>query len=81
MNFWFAFTKNTFKRGTGEPNEVAAGVHVEGNFVRLRAEVEGESVIAARGEGEREVAAVVSTAAVVESSGGAGGGGFEEVVG
>lgn len=49
--------------------------------MRLRAEVEGESVIAARGEGEREVAAVVSTAAVVESSGGAGGGGFEEVVG
>lgn len=45
--------------------------------MRLRAEVEGESVIAARGEGQREVVMAVA----VESGGGAGGSGFEKIVG
>lgn len=81
MNFWFAITENTFKWRTGEPNEVAAGVHIERNFVGIRAEVESESVIAAGGEGEREVGMAAAMVVVVESGRGAGGGGFEEVVG
>lgn len=81
MNFGFAFTENTFKWGTGEPNEVATSVHIEGNLLRLRTKVEGESIIATGGKGQREVAAVVGTTAVVEAGGRAGGGGFKEVVG
>lgn len=44
----------------------------------MGAKGEGESVVAAGGEWERDLALV---AVVVEPSGGAGGGGFEEVEG
>lgn len=30
----FAFAEDTGERGTGEPNDVAAGVHVEGDCLR-----------------------------------------------
>lgn len=77
----FAFAENAFEGGTGEPDEVGAGVHVERDGLgRVGAESEGEGVVAARGEWERDLAALLLVVAV-ETSGGAGGGGFEEVVG
>lgn len=69
----------------GKPDEVAAGVHVERDGLGgIGAEGEGESVVAAGGEREGDLAAVVGAgvaAEVVEAGGGAGGGGFEEVRG
>lgn len=41
----FVFAENAFEWRTGEPDEVAACVHVEG--YGLGAEVEGEGVVAA----------------------------------
>lgn len=65
-----AFAENAFERGAGEPDEVAAGVHVEGDGLgRVGVEGEGEGVVAAGGERERDLvgfgATVVEVVAVV----------------
>lgn len=69
-----AVAEDALEGVAGEPNEVASGVHVEGDC--LRADGEGEGVIGAGGEGEGD-----ATAVAAEARGGAGGGRLEEVVG
>lgn len=70
----FAVAEDAVEGVAGEPNDVAAGVHVEGDG--LGAQGEGEGIVGAGGEREGYAAAVVA-----EAGGGAGGGGFEEVRG
>lgn len=68
----FAFTEYAFEWGTGEPDEVAACVHVERDGLgRAGVESEGESVVTAWGEWERDLVcfAVVAAAVVVEAPG------------
>lgn len=73
----FAFAEDAFEWGTGEPNKVTAGVHVQGDRLgRMGTEVEGEDIVTAGGERERNMAV-----AVAEAGGGASGGKFEKVVG
>lgn len=72
----FAFAENAFEAGAGEPDEVAAGVHVEGDGLgRVGVESEGESVVATGGEGEGDLVVfavvVVAVVVVVEADGGA----------
>lgn len=69
-----AFTEDALKGMAGEPNDVAAGVHIEGDGLGTHGE--GEGIIAAGRKGEGDLAAVAA-----EMGGGAGRGGFKEVVG
>lgn len=62
---------------TREPNQVGTRVEVEGNRGGV-AKGKGQSIVAARGERERDLLVAVTLA---EAGGGASGGGFEEVVG
>lgn len=43
-----SLAENTLERGAGEPYQVTACVHVEGYGLGLVAQIEGESVVAAR---------------------------------
>ena len=70
-----ALAEDALEGGAREPHEVAAGVHVDRHGLRrVRADPEGQSVVAAGGkwEGDLPVAA--------EAGGGTGGGGLEQVV-
>jgi hypothetical protein len=72
----FSFTENAFEGLAREPNDVASGVHVKGDLLgRVRADGEGEGVVAAGRKRQRDLAVTV------KARGGASGGGFEEVVG
>lgn len=79
----FAFTEYAFKRGAGEPDEVAACVHVKRDGLSwVGAEREGESVVATGRERERDLAAVeVAMVVVTKPGGGTNRGRFQEVVG
>lgn len=67
------FAEYAFKRVAGEPDDIAAGVHVEGNGLGSNRERQG--VVASGREWQRHLSVVA------ETGGRAGGGGLDEEVG
>lgn len=82
-----ALTVDAVERSAREPDEVAAGVHGEGDGLgRVGVEGEVEGVVEGEAEGavvreQREGDLAAAEAVVEEAGGGAGGGGLEEVAG